>query len=120
MRYRVDSVGSRFVDPKHRPVRVFEWTPAKLTFVDVITFDDPNKTPYLRVRAATMPANVVDVYVEGCGSTTRVEQRFDVFDEFAGDYHVGPLIPINLSCRGTHTAYVCQPDLCWLAGRYWR
>jgi len=118
--YVVTSVGARFVDPKGRPVRVFEWTPSKLTFVDGRMFDDPNNATYVRVWAPSMPANTTDIYVESCGKTTRVEKRSDVFDEFAGDYHVGPLIPITLSCRGTHTAYVCDPQQCWFAGRYWR
>jgi hypothetical protein len=119
VRYTVDSVGARFVDPKGRRVRVFEWTPAKLRFVDGRMFDDPNGSIYIRVWAPSMPDNITDIYVESCGQTRRVATKSDVFDEHAGDYHVGPLIPIELSCRGTHTAYVCEPDLCWLAGRYW-
>jgi hypothetical protein len=61
-----------------------------------------------------MPANVVDVFVEACGTTQRVELVPDQWD------HIGPLIPIELACRGTFTTVVCQPDQCWFSGRYWR
>jgi len=114
VRYTVDSVGANFVDPKGRPVRVFDWTPTKTTFVDGRMFDDDNEAPYIRVWAPSMPTHVTDVFVEECGRTKRVDTQPDIYD------HIGPLIPITLSCLGTHSAYVCDPDVCWLAGRYWR
>lgn len=114
VRYVVDMQGSALQDPKRRPIRVFDWTPTKNTYVDGRMFDDPNHQPYVRVWGPSVPANVVDVFVEGCGTTTRVETARDIWDD------IGPLIPITLTCRGTYTAFMCQPDLCWLAGRYWR
>ncbi len=114
VRYTLDVEDPSFEDPAHRPVRVFDWTPKALMFVDGRPFDDPRGEPYVRVWAASMPPRTTDVFVAGCGQTTRVEPKQDVFDG------LGPLIPITLTCRGTYTAYVCDPDLCWVAGRYWR
>jgi hypothetical protein len=112
--YTVDMVGSRFNDPKRRPIHVFDWTPDKLTFVDGRMFDSPNGQPHVRVWNPSIPTNVVDVYIEACGKTKRVETKDDIWE------HVGPLIPITLECRGTFTTFMCEPDQCWLSGRYWR
>lgn len=114
VRYVVDMEGSALADPKRRPIRVFEWTPAKLTFADGRMFDDPSNAPFVRVWAPSVPANVVDVFVEACGQTTRVETRPDIYDD------IGPLIPIKFVCRGTYTTFMCDPDICWFSGRYWR
>jgi hypothetical protein len=112
--YTVDMVDSPLVDPKHRPIRVFDWTPHKLTFVDGRMFDDPNGEPYVRIWQPSMPADIEDVFVEACGETKRVQLVPDTFEK------IGPMVPITLACRGTYTAVVCEPDQCWLAGRYWR
>lgn len=112
--YTVDMVESPLVDPKHRPIRVFDWTPHKLTFVDGRMFDDPNGEPYVRIWQPSMPTHVEDVFVEACGETQRVQFVPDTFEG------IGPMVPITLACRGTYTAVVCEPDQCWLAGRYWR
>lgn len=114
VRYTVDVASSELRDPKARPQRVFDWTPTSLDFVDGRPFDDPAGDPYVRVWGPSMPERTTDVFVVGCGRTERVEPRPDIYDD------VGPLIPIDLSCRGTYTAFVCDPDICWLAGRYWR
>lgn len=114
VRYTVDVTGSQLEDPAGRPQRVFEWTPQSLTFVDGRPFDDAAGQPYVRVWAPSMPAQTTDVFVVACGRTWRVEPKPDVEDG------VGPMIPIELSCRGTYTAFVCDPKTCWLAGRYWR
>ncbi|MBV8757910.1 MAG: hypothetical protein JO257_11560 [Deltaproteobacteria bacterium] len=112
--YVVDMADSPFADPKHRPIRVLDWTPAALTFIDGRMFDDPNGQPYVRIWAPSMPAGPTDAYVEACGETRQVRLQDDVFD------HIGPMIPIDFVCRGTYTTFVCQPDVCWFAGRYWR
>jgi hypothetical protein len=114
VRYIVDMTGSALEDPKRRPIRVFDWTPHKNTYVDGRMFDDKNHQPYVRLWGPSVPDNVVDVFVEGCGVTTRVETTPDIWD------NIGPLIPIKLTCRGTYTTFMCQPDLCWYSGRYWR
>ncbi|HEY5946296.1 MAG TPA: DUF6056 family protein [Kofleriaceae bacterium] len=112
--YVVDMHDSPLEDPKHRPIRVFDWTPDKLTFVDGRMFDDPSNAPFVRVWAPSVPEHVQDVFVEACGTTTRVETEPDVYD------HIGPLIPIHFVCRGTYTTFMCDPNICWFSGRYWR
>jgi hypothetical protein len=106
--------GSPLQDPKHRPIRVFDWTPTKLTFADGRMFDDPNNQPYVRVWAPSVPPGVEDIFVEACGTTERVQTRPDTFD------NIGPLIPITLRCRGTYTTFMCDAKICWFSGRYWR
>ena len=110
--YVVDVAGSGLADP--RPAHVLDWTPSKLTFVDGRQYDNPAGKPFLRVWAPSVPAHLVDTYVVGCGLTQRVELEPDVED------HIGPLIPMTLGCRGTYSAFMCAPEACWLAGRYWR
>ncbi|HTL31583.1 MAG TPA: DUF6056 family protein [Kofleriaceae bacterium] len=112
--YTVDLVDSPIEDPLHRPIHVFDWTPDKLTFVDGRMFDDPNGNPNVRVWQPSVPPSVVDVFVEGCGTTQRVELKPDSWD------HIGPLIPIDLACPGTFTTVMCQVNQCWFSGRYWR
>jgi hypothetical protein len=112
--YVVDMQGSPLQDPKHRPIRVFDWTPTKLTFADGRMFDDPNNQPYVRVWAPSVPPGVEDIFVEACGTTERVQTRPDTFD------NISPLIPITLRCRGTYTTFMCDPKICWFSGRYWR
>lgn len=112
--YVVDIVDSQLEDPRHREVRVFDWTPDKLTFVDGRQFDDLAGHPFIRVWAPSVPANTVDSYIVECGHTVRVKPLPDP----EGD--IGPLLPIALDCRGTFTAFMCDRDTCWLAGRYWR
>jgi hypothetical protein len=113
-RYVVDVEGSTLDDPKHRPTRVFEWTPQKLTFVDGRQFDDLAGLPYIRIWAESMPERAIDTFLVACGHTRRVALLPDVEDR------IGPLVPITFECRGTYTAFVCDPDVCWFAGRYWR
>ena len=112
--YTVDVVGSGLDDPGNRAVRVFDWTPDNLSFVDGRQYDDPSGRPFVRVWEPSMPADATDAFVVSCGHTTRARLQPDVED------HLGPLIPIALDCRGTFTAYLCDPHTCWLAGRYWR
>ena len=112
--YVVDIIGSGLDDPQHRAVRVFDWTPSQLTFADGRQYDDHAGAPYVRVWQPSVPADLRDTYVVGCGTTTRVELQDDTED------HIGPLIPIALTCRGTYTAFMCDSSVCWLAGRYWR
>jgi hypothetical protein len=61
---------------------------------------------------SSVPADVEDEYIVGCGKTTRVQSVPDL------EEHVGPMLPVPLDCRGAFTAYVCEPTRCWLAGRY--
>jgi hypothetical protein len=110
--YTVDVAGSELADPRAK--RVLDWTPGKLTFVDGRQYDNPAGTPYIRVWAPSVPTHLTDTFVVGCGRTQRVEPAADVED------NIGPLIPITLDCRGTYSAFMCDPETCWLAGRYWR
>lgn len=112
--YTVDIEGSGLDDPKHRAVRVFDWTPAKLSFADGRQYDDPAGRPWVRVWGPSVPPGTEDAFVVGCGRTQRVLAEDDLIE------HVGPQLPITLDCRGTYTAFLCDPDVCWLAGRYWR
>ena len=112
--YTVDVADSPFVDPLHRPIHVFDWTPTKLTFIDGRMYDDPNGFSYVRIWAPSLPPLASEIYVEACGTTQKVETRPDIWEG------IGPLEPIDLQCRGTYTAFACEPTQCWLAGRYWR
>ncbi|HEU0036496.1 MAG TPA: DUF6056 family protein [Kofleriaceae bacterium] len=114
VRYVVESQGLPFDDPKHRPLVVVDWTPKGFDFVDGRPYDDSWARPYIRVWDKSVPKHLTDTYVVACGQTRHVEL---VPDE---EEHVGPLVPISLDCRGLHTAILCEPDRCWLAGRYWR
>jgi hypothetical protein len=122
VRYQVDATGSGFVDPRAppgsaaapRPLRVFTWTPAGVTFVDGGGYEDADRQPAIRVWAPTMPARWTDAYVVGCGRTTAIEVR--EADESGSD----PLIPLDLACRGSFTAVICDPEVCWFAGRFGR
>ena len=114
VRYTVDDVGLDFVDPKHRPLRVLDWTPTTLTFIDGRPYDDTLGRPFVRVWQDSVPEHLTESYMVGCGTQKRVELWPDV------DEHIGPMLPISLDCRGTYTAVMCDPDVCWFAGRYWR
>jgi Family of unknown function (DUF6056) len=114
VRYQVDATGSGFADPKRRPLRVFTWTPEGVTFVDGGGYEDADRQPAIRIWAPTMPARWTDAYLVGCGQTTPVEPRHG--SESASD----PLLPLDFACRGSYTAVVCDPDVCWFAGRFWR
>jgi hypothetical protein len=113
-RYTVDVADAGLDDPKRRAVRVFDWTPTKLTFADGRQYDDPAGRPWVRVWKASVPAGTEDAFIVGCGTTTRVIAEEDTLEQ------IGPKLPIALACRGTFTAYLCDPKVCWLAGRYWR
>ena len=112
--YTVDMAGSPFVDPKHRPIHVFDWTPDKLTFIDGRMYDSPNGQPHVRVWQPSVPPHTTEVYVEACGETKQAQTKDDIWE------HVGPLNPLTLACRGTFTTFMCEPDQCWFSGRYWR
>jgi hypothetical protein len=113
--YTVDvaNPASEFVDPKHRPFRVVDWTPARVRFLDGRPYDDDYGRPYIRIRKSTVPEHLTDSYVLGCGKTWKVTPQPD-------DEGVGPILPLTLECRGTYTGVMCEDDLCWLGGRYWR
>ena len=112
VRYTVTSVGLGLEDPQRRPIRVLDWTPTSLRFVDGRPFDDRLGAPTLRIYRESLPPAVSDVFVVGCGKTARVA--------FVPDpANLDPLVPLTLACRGTHTVVVCDQDVCWLAGRYW-
>lgn len=114
VRYTVDSEGLGLVDPAHRPLHVFDWTRAKLTFIDGRPYDDRLGRPFLRVWRDSVPPRLSETYVVSCGRTQKVELVPDAED------HLGPLVPLSLDCRGTYTAVMCEPDACWFAGRRFR
>jgi hypothetical protein len=115
VRYEVTAEGVAFADPQRRPIRVFEWTPAGgFVFVDSHAFDDELGHPYIRIWRSSVPARANELYVLGCGKQRRVEPVPDRV------HHVGPMLPIAVECHGVYTALACEPDRCWLAGRYWR
>jgi len=113
VRYTVSAVDTQFDDPLHRPIIVVDWTPSGFDFVDGRPHDDSWGRAHIRVWKPSLPKRLEASYILGCGKTRRVEL---VPDEDG----VGPMLPIALECRGIHTAIMCEPDRCWLSGRYWR
>jgi hypothetical protein len=115
VRYEVTAEGVAFADPQQRPIRVFEWTPAGgFVFVDAHAFDDALGHPYIRIWGTSVPPRATDFYVVGCGKQRRVEPVLDQVQR------VGPMLPVAVECHGVYTAIACEPERCWLAGRYWR
>jgi hypothetical protein len=118
VRYQVDATGSGFADPAQRPsprpLRVFTWTPGGVTFVDGGGYEDADRQPWIRIWAPTMPVGWTDAYLVGCGRTTPVELGY------RSDSQSDPLLALDFACRGSYTAVVCDPEVCWFAGRFWR
>jgi hypothetical protein len=114
VRYQLDATGSGFDDPKRRPLRVLVWTPEGATFVDGGSYEDAEHQPAIRIWAPSMPARWTEAYVVGCGRTVAALVRY------APESGSDPLLPLDFACRGSYTAVVCDPEVCWLAGRYWR
>jgi len=115
VRYEVMAEGTGLADPAQRPIHVVDWTPANgFVFVDGRPYDDELGRPFVRVWQDSVPPRFTDAFVIDCGQTRKVEPVADTRD------HVGPMLPIALDCKGVHTAFMCDPDRCWLAGRYWR
>jgi len=111
VRYIVDIDHPDFDDPKHRPLRVLDWTPTASRFVEGRPYDDDRGVPYIQIWKRTLPEQWTESYVVACGKTTPVKPDKGV---------VGPIFPITFECRGTYSAIACDADTCWLAGRYYR
>ncbi len=114
VRYTVDVADLAFADPLRRPLHVLDWTPQRLQFVDGRPYDDRLGRPFIRVWEDSVPARLTESWVVGCGKQWKVELWPDVDDQ------IGPMLPVTLDCRGTFVAVMCEPDVCWSAGRYWR
>ena len=116
IRYTVDSEGLGFVDPApvRRPVRVLDWTPTQLSFVDGRGYDDRLSRPYIRVWQDSIPPRLTETYVVSCGRTRKVTPERDREDE------IGLLVPVSFDCHGVYTAVMCEPDVCWFSGRRYR
>jgi hypothetical protein len=114
VRYTIEVHDSDFVDPKGRPFYALEWTPDHVQFIDANRFEDDRGQPYIRAWEVGVPKDLVDSYVFGCGVTTRVEPVADTASA------LGPMLPVPLGCRGIFQGAMCSPDVCWLAGRYWK
>jgi Family of unknown function (DUF6056) len=112
--YDVLAEGTNLDDPKKRPIYVLRWTREGFQFIDGRPDDDELGRPFVRVWQDSVPKNWVESFVVDCGKTRRVEAVPDERD------HIGPMLPIALECKGVHTAFMCEPDRCWLAGKYWR
>jgi hypothetical protein len=109
----IDSEGLGLVDAKHRPIHVVDWTPDAIRFVDGRP-DDLFGRPYVRVWRDSVPDDLREVYVVGCGQTRRV----GAWPDFAGPADL--LVPIEPTCRGSYAAVLCTDDACWLSGRrFW-
>jgi hypothetical protein len=50
----------------------------------------------------------------GCGAPARTEPRI----EPAPPHDL--IVPLELACRGSYTAVICDAEVCWFAGRFWR
>ncbi|HEY5924722.1 MAG TPA: DUF6056 family protein [Kofleriaceae bacterium] len=109
-RFMVRSIGL-FDAPRHRPVIVIDWTPHGYKFVDGRPHDEA-RGHFIRVQAASMPKRLESTYVLGCGIINEVKL---VIDSDGAD----PLVPVDERyCRGPFTAFMCEPDRCWVAGWY--
>jgi len=111
IRYEIAAEAPGFVDPAHRPLRALVWTPGSIAFVHGDGEEDADGEPAIRVSGSTLPAGWSDAFVIGCGETRRVAARDDRGDA---------VLPVELACRGSYTAVICDPAACWFAGRYWR
>lgn len=113
-RYQIDATDTGFVDPRHRPLHVVEWTPTATRFVDAGRPDDERDEPGIEVWPPSMPAAWTDAYVVGCGETVAVTPV-----TLPAPPH-DLLLPIPLACRQPYTGVVCDAAACWIAGRYAR
>jgi hypothetical protein len=115
VKYEVKAVDTGLDDPKHRPIYVVIWTPEHgFEFVDGRPNDDQLGRAYVRVWKSSIPKNTVESFVLSCGKTKKVEPVPDDEED------IGPMLPVTIDCKGVHTAFMCEPDRCWLVGRYWR
>jgi hypothetical protein len=115
VKYEVMAEGTGLADPKHRPIYVVIWTPEKgFEFVDGRPNDDQLGRAYVRVWKDSVPKHYTEAYVISCGKTKKVEPVPDEEDD------IGPMLPLKIDCKGVHTGFMCEPDRCWLVGRYWR
>jgi len=115
VRYEVMAVDTAFDDPLKRPIYVVVWTPENgFTFIDGRPDDDELGRPFIRIWQESVPKNWTESYALDCGKTRKVVPVPDSKSD------IGPMLPITLDCKGVHTAIMCEPDRCWLAGRYWR
>ena len=106
--YVIELVGM-FDDPRHRPLVVLDWTPARTRMAEGAPYDTASGH-YIRVRRSTLPTHIDSTYVIGCGQPERVEPVDD------GD-HV--LLAVDEQyCRGVFTAIACESTRCWIAGWY--
>jgi len=111
VRYQIDARDSPLVDPRRRPVRMLDWTPDGPRFVYAEGLEDVDRRPSIHIWIPRAPAGWVDAFLVGCGRTTRIEPERSRDDL---------LVPVELDCRGSYTAYLCDPDVCWFSGRFWR
>jgi hypothetical protein len=111
VRYQIDASNSPLVDPRRRPVRMLDWTPDGPRFVYAEGLEDVDRRPSIHIWIPRAPAGWVDAFLVGCGRTTRIEPERSRDDL---------LVPVELDCRGSYTAYLCDPDVCWFSGRFWR
>jgi hypothetical protein len=106
--FQIRDVGSLAKFDK-RPVLVALWAPPHSMFVDGAPHDDVTGH-YIRVASATLPDDVVESFVVGCG------ERYAVSPVRRDDFL---LLPVDERyCRGPFTALVCEPARCWVAGWY--
>lgn len=111
VRYHIDATATPVIDPQHRPVRMVDWTPAALRHVYGDGVEDAERRASIHIAAATAPPGWRDAFVTACGRTTRIEPARDGADL---------VLPLTVDCRGTYTAYLCDTETCWFAGRFWR
>jgi hypothetical protein len=109
-RFAVTAVGL-YDDPRHRPIIVAEWTPHRYAFVDGHPHDNA-RGHFIRIRGATMPQRVESTFLIGCGEIYKVKPQVEGVD-------ADPLLPVDeRRCRGPFTAFICEPERCWVAGWY--
>lgn len=102
--FAISAIGL-FDEPRHLPILLSDGT----AFVDGRPYDE-SRGHFIRVRRSTMPAHVETTYVIGCNVIHSVALVLDGED---------PLVPVDeRHCRGPFTAFMCEPDRCWVAGWY--
>jgi hypothetical protein len=111
-RYEIDLANAPLEDPQHRPTRLLSWRPGALTMIESHTYDASPTVPFICVAPQSVPPGATEAYVIGCGQTRRVTPTLDATH--------GLVFPIDLQCRGAYSAFMCDPQTCWVAGKYWR
>ena len=97
-----------------RPLLALRMTAdGKIAFVDTRRYENSRGIAYFLLWRSTIPKDLTQTFVHGCGKTTEVVPTKD-------DRGNGLRMPYIPACRGLYVAIACTPTTCWLAGTSWR